>query len=246
MRLLGIIHGYNEGDCLENSIKCLLDSGHSVHVFDHGSTDNTKEIITSFKERVTYEYLDRNKIHFWKGPNNLFNTISRFINSKQPLYDWVTWLDADEILVHKSNTNLQEELLHSFNSGIKVIQTEIKEYWVTEKDDPSIVNCVDRQKYFLRRSPGSWGGINRSWLLSLTGNMGRGKHRNQSQWGRNVKIDGVSYVINHYPIRSEEHGKRKILVERNWKNKGHGCHYDSYLNNNCSHIIKESNSLEKD
>src|ERR1700679_4121433 len=45
MRMLGVLLCYNDGDLLEESIRYLLEQNHDVVVWDHGSTDETPDVI---------------------------------------------------------------------------------------------------------------------------------------------------------------------------------------------------------
>jgi glycosyltransferase involved in cell wall biosynthesis len=244
LKLLGIIHAYNEEDCIENAIKCLLNSKHAVHVFDHGSTDNTAKIIKSFKD-VTYHYLDRDKIPFSKRNSNkdLFAIISQFINKQAKQFDWVTWLDADEILLPPKNFNALEDAIQAeHDRGMGVIRGTIHEYWITEEDDETIKDYLTRLKYYRVRRPSTAHGINRSWQINLTGNkIPRGKHR--SKWKK--PISNWVYILKHYPIRSLEQGKKKILKERNWEENRKGAHYKEYKQNKCANLYKNFRNLEK-
>ena len=244
--LLGVIHGYNEADCIKNSIECLVNSNHRVHFFDHGSTDNTKEIVLEYaSEGVKYHYLNRNKVHFWQGPNNLFTHISKFISTQHPACDWVTWLDADEILIPPEGMEIQAAYTKEFNRGVRVVRTTIHEYWITDKDDPTIENYLDRLQYYRVKPASRAGGINRGWYIPLTGIMPRGKHRKAKDWGKGAKISNWNWILKHYPIRSKEHGVRKIMKERNWVNKQFGSHYNPYKRVKCKNLVKKASSLKK-
>lgn len=241
MKLLGIIHAYNEDDCIENAIECLLNSAHDVHVFDHGSSDNTADKVRSYGN-VKYHYLDREKIHFFRGRNNLYTVISQFIGSKVNDFDWVTWMDADEILHGANGMDLAKSIHKDFARGSKVIRGTIHEYWITEKDDFSQENYLDRLKHYRVRPPQTAGGICRGWAIELTREMQRGRHR--KTW--NGVISDWEYVLKHYPIRTLEQGKRKIMKERNWQSKGDGTHYKVYRENECNNLIKQSRQLIKE
>src|ERR1035441_7779135 len=49
MRLLGVLLCYNDGDFLKDSIRYLLEQNHHLIVWDHGSTDETADIIRQYK-----------------------------------------------------------------------------------------------------------------------------------------------------------------------------------------------------
>ena len=62
MRVLGVIPAYNEADCIANAIAVLSRACDQIDVFDHGSTDETAEIIRAHTEKnptVRHRYVDR-------------------------------------------------------------------------------------------------------------------------------------------------------------------------------------------
>ena len=82
MRMLGIIMAYNDEDCIHNAIKCLLKANHEVHVFNHGSTDSTRNVILNYP--VTLIDLNRNRWpNFTKnGQDNVHYAVTKHIQKK--------------------------------------------------------------------------------------------------------------------------------------------------------------------
>jgi len=241
MKLLGIVHTYNEEDCVLNAVKCLV--GHDVHVFDHGSTDNTKEVLKD--SGATYHYVDRKVPFSAPGAPDLYDIICKFINESYPEYGWVTWIDADEVLVPPRTFSTVAEAIHAdIKAGFGVIRADIHEYWITDADDNNADNYFDRVQFRGFKRSSIWGGINRGWLIPAMGDrIGRGRHR--KEW-RPWQLSRKKYILKHYPIRSLEHGTRKIMTERNWEQGGNGKHYRSYKRNQCTNLVKDHTTLSHD
>ena len=77
---------YNDADCIMSSIKCLQRSGHDVYVFNHGSTDNTSEIIND--SGATQVYVDRSTVPNFtvRGPGDIHHFIAQFLRDHQDQY----------------------------------------------------------------------------------------------------------------------------------------------------------------
>jgi len=48
-RLLGVLLCYNDGDLVEEAVRYLREQGHDVVVWDHGSTDETPDVLRSLQ-----------------------------------------------------------------------------------------------------------------------------------------------------------------------------------------------------
>lgn len=242
MKLLGIIHTYNEEDCVLNAVKCL--EGHDVHVFDHGSTDKTKEVLRN--SGAIYHYVDRDKVPFAApGTPDLYDVICKFINDSYPEYEWVTWIDADEVLLPPKNCkSLSLAIKQEIERGFHVIRANIHEYWITDVDDLTIEDYFTRINYRSFKRSGISGGINRGWHIPAMGvRIRRGRHR--KDW-KPWRLSRRPYTLKHYPIRSLKHGTRKIMKERNWQKGGDGKHYRSYKRHQCTNLIKDHKTLSFD
>ena len=95
MKKLGVLLCYNDGDFLSNSIESLINSGHDLVIWDHGSNDNTSEILDFYKDSVLERTYVPRSFDFYKiYPAMSKNLINNYIDR----YDWVSWPDQDEIL----------------------------------------------------------------------------------------------------------------------------------------------------
>jgi glycosyltransferase involved in cell wall biosynthesis len=83
----------NIGKCIESQIDCIDDI---VVIVDEDSSDNTLEIVQSFKD-VNYKVIN------WKGYSK-----TKEYALKKTKHDWVLWIDADEVLTSELQNELNE------------------------------------------------------------------------------------------------------------------------------------------
>lgn len=67
-------------------------------VIDNASSDGTYEFISSFTKHVI-----RNKINFFKYEQLNKYKLMEYVQKKFPDFDWVMWLDADEVIFNSRN-----------------------------------------------------------------------------------------------------------------------------------------------
>ena len=170
MRLLGVIMTYNDDDCLHGAIESLLESNHSVWVFDHGSIDSTKKVVDKYPE-VNYQYVDRNQIPNFNvpGQNNIHFVITSFIISKIREFDWVTWIDSDETIdtMDGSKQTFYEMIEDAFEKGYQAIPGYLREYWLNEGDNLQIKDFRQRMIHYQDFGAGYCGGICRTWKFKI-------------------------------------------------------------------------------
>lgn len=92
-----VIPAYNAEDTIERAINSALELTVYVNtrviVVDDGSTDRTCSLVKKYKKRVV---LLKNK---GKGVSSARNTGLRFLTSEDIQKSWVTFLDADDLLI---------------------------------------------------------------------------------------------------------------------------------------------------
>ena len=233
MRFLGVILCFNEADCVGHAIRCLLNSGHDVHVFDHGSNRATRAALATFADWIKIHRMSRR----WAFPS-LFPGVSRFVRQKgREGYGWVTWLDADEILRPPDRSNLTREHMVYASRRFDVVRPLLREFWLTPKDDPKVADVRKRQIYFIDRPPNN---CPRSWRIALTGTMPFGLHRKPGHWRPGARISHNEWFLDHYPIRSREQGRRKVM-----KDRPRGDVYQKYRRVGCRNLIKPAHKLRR-
>ena len=65
-RALGVLLCYNDGDILEDVIKHFLNNSHEIVVWDHGSDDDTTEILRQYKSNLLESKLVPRSFDFYK------------------------------------------------------------------------------------------------------------------------------------------------------------------------------------
>ncbi len=86
-----IIGTYNHGQYLPSCIDSVLKQSYrnlEIIVIDDGSTDDTKNIIEPYQDRINYRYQE-----------NQGRGASRNAGIEQAQYDWIAFLDADDLWV---------------------------------------------------------------------------------------------------------------------------------------------------
>jgi glycosyltransferase involved in cell wall biosynthesis len=233
-QVLAIVTAYNEADVIEQLLTRLTADAIRVHVIDNWSDDATPEILERFaaKGTVTWERFPSTGD---TGHFELERLLSRVEEvAAESGADWVIHHDADEIR-------------ESPWPGVSLIDA----LWAVEQWG---YNCIDHTVFNFRPVDNSWSpgddlatsfpwcefGDTPADFLQIKGWKPQAKRLSMaSNAGHEVKFDDrrvfpYKFLLRHYSIRSQEHGERKILRERQprWspqeRAKGWHVHYDHY------------------
>ena len=125
---------YNDGDLLEESISHLLEQNHDLVVWDHGSTDETPEVLDRFRPDCREVRRIPREFDFYE----LYEEMSRhLIESYVSEYDWISWPDQDEFLEGPArDRSYYDYLVEAEGSGVDWIEFRNFNYWWTDEDDP--------------------------------------------------------------------------------------------------------------
>ena len=94
-RCLCVLLCYNDGDILEDVILHMLKNHHDIIVWDHGSDDETPQVLDKYDSKfIERKYVPRSFDFYDLYPKMSQNLISNYIRQ----YDWISWPDDDEIL----------------------------------------------------------------------------------------------------------------------------------------------------
>jgi hypothetical protein len=212
--VLAVVAIYNEEDIIAATIKHLLDQGTDVHIIDNWSNDGSYEIIKALAEnssRISYE-------RFPEKPSNKFelekilNRVTDIAKAK-PEYDWIMLNDADEFRWSPwKGVTIQEAFSFLDSSGYNSVDYTVFNLSPTEEGFAQNNNPLTFFQY------GQFSGMEghfvqvKSWKnipgadLASSG----GHHVTFA----NQKIFPLKFLLAHYPIRSSEHGRRKIFRQR--------------------------------
>jgi glycosyltransferase involved in cell wall biosynthesis len=216
--MLGVLLCYNDGDLLEESIRCLLGQNHHLVIWDHGSTDETAEVIDKMRgELIETRRIPRSFDFYQLHAAMSDHLIANYVRD----YDWISWPDQDEFLEGPSRDRPYAEyvrLVH--NSPFDWIQFNNMNYWCTTADDinePSILARVCHYSLFPDCAPRI-----RSWRASSTN---RREFNHNPPLGRQYP---VLFNLRHYPMRSEAQIKRRVHHDRLGLRRGNqNYHYES-------------------
>jgi SAM-dependent methyltransferase len=213
-RVVAFMTSYNEEDIIFNSVSRLIRSGVDVYLIDNWSTDKTVAAvepllghglikIERFPESGSTGYYD------WRRLLSRIEELSHSIPSS-----WFIHHDIDEIRESPwPKLTLREALYYVDIMGFNAIDHTIINFVPV---DNCFKSGTDFGEYFMYWEFGkraghfqqikTWKNFHQPLTLSCTG-------------GHNVNFKGrkvfpYKFLTRHYPVRSQTHGEKKILIER--------------------------------
>jgi hypothetical protein len=232
--VLAIIHVFNEADVIKKTTEYLLGQGVDVFLVDNWSTDDSYEII----QKLAYDYKGRvfcrrfpedgpTDYYDWYHQLKLTENISREAD-----YSWYIHYDADEYRIPPwKNVTLREAIYYIDSLGYNVIENTVIDFKVTEDNGESIFmkdtwfDFGHRPSHFEQSK--TWKKCNSIDLKSSGGHIARVD---------NPRIFPLKFLNRHYPLRSLEHGKKKIFTDRKPRfvvenqKRGWHVHYNKIVN----------------
>jgi len=227
-----IIHSFNEEDIIIPSITNLLEQGIKVYVIDNWSTDNTFQLLSNVKHKG---FLGVEKFPKDKAPE--YYDLRAILQRKEEIshefgLGWYIHTDVDEIRVSPwKNISFRDGIYLVDTKGYNAIDFSVITF---HPKDNNFKSGRDFEDYFKHFSLGE----DLSYFIQVKAWKNFGQDINLAYWGgHNVEFDKrkifpLKFLCKHYPIRSQEHGKRKIFLERRKryhpKNRAIGwhAHYD--------------------
>ncbi|MGD0055314.1 MAG: glycosyltransferase family 2 protein [Acidimicrobiales bacterium] len=204
-RLLGVLLCYNDAEILEDAVRYLREQGHHVIAWDHGSTDDTAEVLRRLRpELLELQTIPRDFDFYQLYPTMSEHLLATYVKS----YDWISWPDQDEFLEGPDRSrSYQDWVGEVFHSRYDWIQFNNFNYWWTGDDDPAIESDLRRVRHY-SLFPDCAPRI-RSWRATST---------NRREFNHNPPL-GEQYPqffnLRHYPMRSESQMTRRIEKDRN-------------------------------
>ena len=206
-RVLAVVVAYNEADVMGATLAALAEQGCDAYVIDHGSTDGTADIARAAANVVGVEHFPGETM-VWR---DLLARREQVVREHD--YDWYVNNDADEFREAPwPGLTLAEGLARAEALGYNAVNFRVLNFRPTGEgfrpgDDPRAVltryepadRCDTPQVKAFKRPDGP---------LDVVG-----------AGGHDVRFDGrrvcpIPFILRHYPIRSPEHGRRKVLAER--------------------------------
>jgi glycosyltransferase involved in cell wall biosynthesis len=218
LRCLGVLLCYNDGDLLEESIAYLVEQNHDLIAWDHGSTDNTPEVLAAVRSELREVRHVPREFDFYE----LYPAMSRHLmDNYVDEYDWISWPDQDEFLEGPArDRSYYDYLTEADDSGIDWIRFDNFNFWWTDEDDPAIREPTRRVRHYAL-----WPDCPpriRAWRASLT---------NIREFNHNPLRGSPSprrFNLRHYPMRSTEQMRARLGRDRAGLRRGNmNFHYEN-------------------
>lgn len=249
IKACAILATYNEADIIEESVKKLIAGGVDVFVIDNGSTDRTADILSPLVGRGVVDiravkfHEDGREVYDWTSILRMKEGLSRELG-----YDWYLHVDADEIRYSPwPHLSLREGLDRVDRSGYNLINFKLFNFRLTqdiaatndyERDMPDYSFSEDFNHYQVK----AWKSHPEIDIAAYGGHIARRP---------GARIYPTRFIHKHYPVRSLEHGRRKILQERKQrfskaeKQRGWHVQYDQLDDVQPQDVFWKSESLVK-
>jgi len=207
IKVIAYIWSYNEEDFIEWTIKHLISQNIEIHLFDNWSTDSTFDKANKF----TSKYL---KVSKWPKNEERYSSLTSRLNfleelsRKNTTHDWIIHQDVDEIRRAKTGETLVNFIKRIDSQGFNAINHDIETYLPKEDWDgsqnPEMFFTAKANNHTDKRTSQikCWKNTNQKINLSTSGG-----HILKFP---GIKISSEKLLIKHYPLRTQEHARRKI------------------------------------
>lgn len=213
-RVLAVVPAYNEADVILGTVRDLLAQGIEVHVLDNWSTDGTPELLAPLVAAggLTVERFparDAPVRYEWAAILRRVEQVAAHSGA-----DWCVLHDADERRRGPwPDRDLRASLYEVSRRGFDAVDHTVWEYHP--------VDDAFRPGQDLEAAMRHWSvpkvGANRTQVKAW--NRPGERVDLVSSGGHEASFTGrrlfpYHFLLKHYPIRSQHHGERKVLVDR--------------------------------
>lgn len=219
-RAVALISAYNEGDVIYHVIGDLIANGLDVYLIDNNSTDNTIAEasrwlgrgllkVERFPQDVGPEYSQQcDKEYIWREILRRKEELALTLGA-----DWYIHADADEFRESPwPGKTLAEAIREVDLLGYNALNFALFNFRPT---DDGFVAGSDVRKHLTGYEPGDWfDSIQVKAWKNPGQRVGLVQSGGHSVAFPNRRVFPVSFILRHYPIRGENHGKRKIFNDR--------------------------------
>jgi hypothetical protein len=221
-RALAVMPAYNEGDVIGPAIGALIAEGVDVYLLDHRSTDDTVAAaspwlgrglvrIERFPDESGPGFDERNgDVMVWR---DILRRVEQ-VTGEVPA-DWYLFVNADEFRESPwPGVTLAEGLREADELGCSAVNFELVNFRPTPED--TFVPGTDvRDALRFYEPPGPYDLLQvKAWKGQPTGPVNLNHHGGHDVLFEGKRVFPVPFVLRHYPIRSAEHGRRKVVAER--------------------------------
>ena len=212
-RVLAIMTAYNEADIVASTIGSLLGEGVAVHLIDNWSTDDTVAHAAELSRLpgLTIERFPADgpsPTYRWKA---LLRRVEEIALSSSA--DWIIHHDADERRRSPwPGVGLVDALAHVESCGFNAVDHTVLDFWPI---DDTFRAGTDPERHFRHFAFGAYPGH----FVQVKAWKNVGPVDLASSGGHDVAFPGrrvypYKFLLKHYPIRSDEHGHRKVFKDR--------------------------------
>lgn len=233
--VLAILTTFNEEEIIDQTVRRLVDGGIRVHVVDNWSTDTTpahlEHLVAEHGGRVTTERFPTRDPSGYFELALLLERITELADATDA--DWVIHHDTDEVREGPwPGVGLRDALWAVQWWGYNCVDHTIVNFRPLDNGYRPGADLVASFPWFEFGDAAGHFTQLKTWKPPPGGvTMTAGGHEVLFA-GR--RVFPYKFVTRHYPIRSQEHGERKILRERQarWspqeRARGWHIHYDHY------------------
>lgn len=213
-RVVGLVGAYNEEDLIESFLQHTIGQGVEVFLLDNWSTDRTAERAARFQGRglIGIEKFPK------EGPtatHELFGMLRRKEELARDLdADWFIHLDPDEVRESPwPDVSIREALYRAQMDGFNAVNhicVNFHPVGSPYRDDLPLAQQFPFFEFATRRDEfnqvKAWKRQTEEFHCAESGG------HEMSFAGR--RVYPFKFLLRHYPIRSQEHGHRKVFHER--------------------------------
>jgi hypothetical protein len=233
MRPLAIMPVYNEADILPAVLRHLEHQGCDVYILDNWSTDWSPELLSIAGNDIERWPADRPTMYDWTAILKRIEEIA----VERAKGRWVILHDADEIRRVPNDwatLTLAQALEIATITGYNAAQFKVRTYVPVDHLWSAGDNPERRFRYHKPEHVDHGLPHIKAWFQGDE-RVDIHTHGGHQALFSNRHVCPHSFVLKHYPIRSQEHGERKVLKERfpryppNERSKRWHVQYDEYV-----------------
>jgi hypothetical protein len=214
LRVLAVIHVFNENDILGAAVAYLLRQGVDVRIVDNWSSDGSYETACALAEQEPRVQVERFPAD---GPSEYFDLKAITANveriARQTDHDWIIHHDTDEIRESPwPDLTLQQAISAVDAIGFNAIDFSVLEFKLT---DDGFAAGTDPTRFFTHYEFARFSGHFlqvKAWKnagpVNLTDSLG---HHAVSG---DQRIFPIKFLLKHYPLRSIAQAKEKLFKNR--------------------------------
>ena len=213
-KVIAIMTDYNESDIIYPSLCQLINNGIAVYLIDNWSTDDTASAASPLlgKGLIAIERFpsqNPSQSYDWQALLKRVEDVALTLDA-----DWFIHHDVDEIRESPwPNLSLRDALCYADCLGFNAVDHTVLDFRPTDEAFPS---GGDFSAYFRHwefgRRRGHFNQI-KAWK-NLGVRVGLAVSGGHEAIFPGRRVFPYKFLLRHYPVRSQRHGEKKVLVDR--------------------------------